>query len=437
MLSSWDFEAVYAQCYLGCWGIVEGFRQGADIVVCGRVADASPAMAAAAHFHGWARDSYSELAHSLVAGHLIECSTYVTGGNFTGFKTMPQASTPLLNNPIASIQSNGNFHIMSEERDGRGGEVSVSTCRTQLLYELQGKRYYNSDVVAIIDQIKMEQAGHNCVYVYNIGYDKPPPTTKVGITAKGGYQAEAHYFLTGLDILEKAARIEAQLRHLLDTSKFHTLVFTTTGSCAPNPCSQDAATADFRIFAQSKTEDALSPKNFLSPIVNVNLSSYPGATFAMDMRQGMPKPYQEYFVTIMPQSMVNHVVHFPAIGKSTAIEAPTDTVDYLPEQEVADTVDPKPLDNYGPTTTAPLGYVVHARSGDKGSDANVGFYVRHADEYDWLRSLLSVSRIKELLQNSYNGKRIERFELPHIHGKLACSLIANASIRTLLTRITR
>lgn len=109
--------------------------------------------------------------------------------------------------------------------------------------------------------------------------------------------------------------------------------------------------------------------------------------------------------------------HVPSAGISTTISAPADTIPYQYEQEVEQTDAPSALESFGPTRTAPLGYIVHARSGDKGSDCNVGFYVRHEDEYAWLRSLLSVEFMKQMLQNDYNGKRIERFELPNISGK--------------------
>jgi hypothetical protein len=423
-LNDWEFEPIYAQCYLGCFGIVEALKHGADIVVCGRVADAAPTMGAAAYWHGWSRNAYSQLAHSLIAGHLIECSYYVSGGNFTGFKSLPKSTdgTGLLNLPIARVRDDGTFFIEVHEIPGRGGEVSVNTCRTQLLYELQGRRYYNSDVVAILDQIKIEEGeGRNSVYVHNIGYEKPPPTTKVGLTAFGGYQAEVHYFLVGLDIEEKAALLETQLRQYLK-GNFSLLKFTVSGTPSSNPVSQDAATVDLRIFAQSKSQDDLSEDNFLKPCFNMVMSTYPGATFAVDARQALSKPFNEYFVTIIPQSLLNHTAHIPTLETSVKIGAPADTVPYTFEQDIESTVDPIDLSGLGPTTIAPLGYVVHARSGDKGSDCNVGFYVRHEDEYPWLRSLLSVERLKELLQNDYNGKRIERFELPNIHGMLLFTL---------------
>lgn len=254
--------------------------------------------------------------------------------------------------------------------------------------------------------------------VSNIGFRKAPPTTKVGITAKGGYQAEVHYFGCGLDIEEKAAMLERQARHHLDESRYHTLKFRTNGSCPSNPSNQDAATVDFRIFAQSKDESALSLQNFLRPCTDVIMESYPGATFAVDTRQALPRPYYEYWVALLPQSAIKHVAHMPFSGKSIVIPAPTDTETFLYEQPNWETENPVALDSWGPTTMAPLGYIVHARSGDKGSDANVGFFTRNPDEWDWLRSLLTVEKIKQLLGDDYVGKPVLRFDLPHIQGKL-------------------
>lgn len=233
--------------------------------------------------------------------------------------------------------------------------------------------------------------------VFNVGFKKPPPTTKVGITARGGYQAEVHYFLCGLDIAEKATMLETQVRHLLDVSKFHTLKFRTTGSCPSNPSSQDAATVDFRIFAQSLDESALSVANFLRPCTDVIMQSYPGATFAVDSRQALPKPYYEYWVALFPQSEVKHVCHVPYKSLEIPIVAPTDTLDFLYTQPSYETDGPIDLSNLGPTTRAPIGHIVHARSGDKGSDCNVGFFVRNADEWDWLRTCLTIDKVRSLL----------------------------------------
>lgn len=99
-----------------------------------------------------------------------------------------------------------------------------------------------------------------------------------------------------------------------------------------------------------------------------------------------PKPFFEYFVSVLPQSAIEHQAHLPD-GSVETIASPPDTETFQHVQTSYDSQNPVDLDSYGPTKVVPLGYVVHARSGDKGSDANVGFYVRHDDEWPWLRDL--------------------------------------------------
>lgn len=139
---------------------MEALNAGADIVVCGRVADACPTIAAAAYTFKWGKDDLSQLAHAFVAGHFIECSTYVTGGNFTGFKSLPGKSLSI-SFPILEIDSDGTFVITKQNRGD--GLVSIDTCKAQLLYEIQGPYYYNSDVVAELTNIKIEEVGKNRV----------------------------------------------------------------------------------------------------------------------------------------------------------------------------------------------------------------------------------------------------------------------------------
>ena len=420
-LSSWDFEPIYAQAYLGGLGIAAAFTEGANIVICGRVSDASPVIGSAVWYHGWQRCQLDELANALVAGHLIECSNYVCGGNFTGFKSLEHASWGWedIGYPIAEISSDGSVVITKQNRSG--GMVSVQTLSAQLLYEIQGPWYYNSDVTAILSEIWFEQLETDRVAVRGVRSAPPPPTTKVGLTARGGFQAEVAWFLTGLAIQDKARMLEAQLRRNLApySSSFSLLSFSVLGSAEPDADNQNAATATFRVFAQARKLEDILPQKFLRPIIDNIMQGYPGATFHLDFRQGMPKPYFEYYVTLVPQSELKHVVHLPN-GQELLIEPPTVTRTYPARQPSQETTeDPIHVQSHhGDTVRMPLGTVVHARSGDKGSDCSCGFWVRHQDEWDWLRSLLSVSAIKELLGREYDPRRVmvERFELPNLRG---------------------
>ncbi|KAK4867967.1 hypothetical protein LT330_007626 [Penicillium expansum] len=410
-LSEWKHEAISAQAYLGGLGIAEAFKQGANIVVCGRVSDASPVIGSAVWWHNWDREDYDQLANSLVAGHLIECSSYVTGGNFTGFKDLEHHGWHNLGLPIAEINYSGQV-IVTKTR-GSNGLVSVNTCKSQLLYEIQGPRYYNSDVTAYLEEVKFEELEPDRVLLSGIHGGPPPATTKVGITAKEAYHAELVFWLVGLDIDAKARMLEEQIREELGqgVNNLSLLEFTLNGVAAEDAQDQPSATVGFRVVAQALEKEYLSPANFLEPILETTMELYPGGTFHMDVRTALPREIHEYFVTKFPQSLINHRIHLHD-GRTIEIAPPSNV-----ESKTAVPTQPSPhvdVDSFGPTTRGPLGWIVHARSGDKGSNANVGFYIRHDDEYEWLRSLLTVKKIQQLLAKEYKGGRIERFELPNI-----------------------
>lgn len=106
---------VSANAYLGARAIVEGLKLGADVVICGRVADASPVIGAAWYWHQWSDTDYDRLAGALVAGHLIECSAYVTGANFSGFDEYSLDTFVDLPYGIAEIADDGTAIITKHD----------------------------------------------------------------------------------------------------------------------------------------------------------------------------------------------------------------------------------------------------------------------------------------------------------------------------------
>lgn len=178
-LKEWGLDPVCAQCYLGGLGIARALTEGADVVICGRVSDASPIIGAAAWWHQWTPDMFDELAGSLIMGHLLECSAYVAGGYCSDFKDLLKQRKHInCGFPIADIDHKGEA-IMYKEKN-TGGEITVASVTSQLLYEIQGPQYYNCDVTAQIENIKIEQVGEDRVKVSGVRGLPPPPTTKVG-----------------------------------------------------------------------------------------------------------------------------------------------------------------------------------------------------------------------------------------------------------------
>lgn len=148
---------VSAHAYLGARAIVQGLRLGADIIIAGRVSDASPVIGAAWYWHSWSDTDYERLAGALIAGHLIECSAYVTGGNFSGFTEYDLDLFIEPGFPIAEIAADGTCVITKHENTG--GLVNEDTVKCQFLYELQGNIYLHSDVTAYLDNVEIKSVG--------------------------------------------------------------------------------------------------------------------------------------------------------------------------------------------------------------------------------------------------------------------------------------
>ncbi|KAK5015610.1 hypothetical protein LTR16_004717 [Cryomyces antarcticus] len=310
-LKDWGFEPIAAQCYLDGAGIAEALRQGVNIVICGRIADAAPTVGACMWWRGWNRDSdLDQIAGSLVAGHLIECSSYVCGGYYSGFKDLFDGCENV-GFPIAEVYTDGS--CATEKEPDTGGEISVGIVSSQLLCETQGPQYFGSDVVAVLEGIRMTQEGKDRVSVTGVKGKAPPTTTKVGLTAKGGYQAEFHYYLCGIDLEQKAEWTERQVRKSMgrNAERFSCLKFTLNGYSPDDPRNQDVATADLRVFVQTKDrslviKDSLEVPGFNRWCMENLLQSCPGVTIENDIRQSAGKEFYEYWAALIPQSEVSH-----------------------------------------------------------------------------------------------------------------------------------
>lgn len=267
---------VSANAYLGYRAIKKGLDDGADIIICGRVADASPVIASAAWWHQWKETNYDELAAALIGGHLIECSTYVTGGNFSGAYQHPVSDFVDIGCPIAEISKNGECVVTKHER--LGGFVTVDTVKCQLLYELQGNIYLNSDVKADISDIVITQESKDCVHVSGVKGRPPPPTTKLAVFYRAGYQNEILLNASGYATNHKWDVQEAQVRERLrqwgSLDDLDVLEFQRVGVPMENPESQLASTTYMRIFAQAK--DALSVKKVAAAWNFMFMAHFPG-----------------------------------------------------------------------------------------------------------------------------------------------------------------
>jgi hypothetical protein len=203
-------DALFANAYLGARPIVDALAAGADIVVTGRVADASLFAAPLIHEFGWSWDDWDRLAAGVVVGHLLECSGQVTGGNYSG--AWWDNPDPLnIGFPIAEVEPDGTSVITKPA--GTGGMVTFDTVREQLLYEVHDpSRYLNPDVTADFTSLTLEDLGRDHVRVSGTRGGAPPATYKALVCTPAGWAGEARFAYPWPDAEAKARAAVAFVR---------------------------------------------------------------------------------------------------------------------------------------------------------------------------------------------------------------------------------
>ncbi|MBD0021150.1 acyclic terpene utilization AtuA family protein [Gordonia pseudamarae] len=390
-----------ANAYLGAFGIKAALDAGADVVVTGRVTDASLAIGAAAAAHGWGYHDLDALAGATVAGHIIECGAQATGGNYAFFTEIGSATR--IGFPIAEIAADGSSVITKHE--GTGGAVTVGTVTAQLLYEIGGPRYLGPDVTTRLDTIELSQAGPDRVAVRGVRGEAPPATVKVSLNYLAGLRNEINVVLTGLDIDAKAALFTEQFEAALPTRPA-SLDWTLSRLDRPDADTEERASALLRCVVRD-TDPAIVGRTFTSTAVELALASYPG--FTMTAPPGHGSPYGVFEPGYVDAGEVEHRVALPSgvvqrIDPSPLRGRPAGDE---PAEPVAGYTD------HGPTRRVPLGLIAGARSGDKGGSANIGVWVRNREQFDWLSATLDTDRLRELLPET-TDLVVHRHSLPNL-----------------------
>ena len=395
---------VTANAYIGCWGIVEALNQGADIVITGRATDAAVVAGPAAWHHGWTRDDWDALAGAIVAGHVIECGGQATGGNYSFFTEIADMTYPGF--PWAEVAADGSSVI--GKHAGTGGEVSVGTVTSQLLYEIQSERYFNPDVVSRFDSIELSQIGPDRVRIGGVRGEPAPPTLKVAMNYQGGYRNQISIGLTGLDIEAKAELIERQFWHACPygPDDYETVVRKFLPTHKTDPASNEEAVAVYKIIVKDPDERKVG-RAFSNAGTEIGLCSIPGM-FGTGGGPGPGQPFGVYWPALVDSQLVpmNVVVD----GRRTVVDStPPEVSSQSVDVATPDRIEPPG----GPTRAAPLGTLFGTRSGDKGPNANLGIFARSAEAYWWLSDYLTVERLAALMPEAAEHK-VDRYDLPNI-----------------------
>ncbi|MEU1291036.1 MULTISPECIES: acyclic terpene utilization AtuA family protein [unclassified Streptomyces] len=378
-----------AHAYLGGFGIAACLTAGADVVVTGRVTDAALVTGPAAAHFGWRPGDHDRLAGAVVAGHVLECGTQATGGNYAFFGEIPGGiGHPGF--PLAEIHEDGTAVVT--KHPGTGGAVDIGTVTAQLLYETGGARYPGPDVTARLDTVRLVRDGADRVRIEGVRGEAPPPTLKVGRTRLGGFRGEVVFVLTGLDIEAKADLVRAQMTDALAPSPPAQTRWELVRTDRPDAPTEETASALLRLVVRDPEEHVVG-RSLGAAAVELALASYPG--FHVLAPPGKGAPYGVFEAGWVPQEDVRQVAVLPG-GERRPVPPPAGTraLAAVPEPGLPA---PPPA---GPVRRAPLGLVAGARSGDKGGDANVGVWARTDDAWPWLAHTLTVDRFRELVPES-------------------------------------
>jgi hypothetical protein len=373
-----------AHAYLGAFGIARALEAGADIVVTGRVTDASLVVGPAIAHFGWDRTDLDALAGATVAGHVIECGTQATGGNYPFFTEIGRLTRPGF--PIAEIHRDGSSVIT--KHPGTDGAVTVGTVTAQLVYEVDDARYAGPDVTTRLDTVSLRPAGPDRVQISGVRGEPPPPDVKVSCTSIGGYRNAITVVLTGLGIEAKAELFRRQFEAALRAEPAE-VTWTLARLDTPDAPTQQQASAVLTVVARDRDE-AVVGRAFSDAAVELALASYPG--FFATTPPGRAHPYGVFTAGFVPQAVPAHEVVLDG-GTVLPIDPPplTRALEPLPDGAAP------PSDAPGPTRRLPLGTLVGARSGDKGGNANVGLWVRDDAAYPWLAALITEDTVRQLL----------------------------------------
>jgi hypothetical protein len=374
-----------ANVYLGGWGIKEALDAGADVVITGRVTDAAMVVGPAAWHHGWERTDWDRLAGAVTAGHIIECGTQATGGNYSFFTEIPDLTRAGF--PWVDMEADGSFTV--GKHVNTGGQISVGTITSQLLYEIGGHRYANPDVVTRFDTIQLEETTSDRVRVFGVRGEPAPDEAKVAMNFVGGYKNSVSLGITGLDVEAKLELIDRTLWEAYPFSKesLHQVTTELIGIPEESPETNSGATAMYRIAVKDADSTKVG-RAFSSAVIETALGSIPG--FFSIAPPGPAQPYPVYWPALIHRAEVEHVVE---LNGQTTIVPPAPTG---PPASVRSPVLPR-VPPSGPKSGTFFGETFGTRSGDKGPNANLGVFARSGEGFSWLEDYLTVSRLKELL----------------------------------------
>ena len=393
-----------ANAYLGAFPIAEALAGGADIVVTGRCVDSAVTLGPLIHEFGWGADDLDLLAQGSLAGHINECGTQVTGGNFTDWREQDFAD---IGYPIVECEKDGSF-VTTKVAD-TGGRVSRATVGEQLLYEIgDPAAYYLPDVVCDFSDVVLEEVGPNRVRVSGARGAGVPSHYKASVTWADGYKLSALFFMVGEDAGEKVrvfseAALERTRRKLERTNlgPFTEVHIEVMGGESHYGAFAESASRELTFKIAVKHPEAKACHTLLKEATGLALSAPPGLALYTG---GRPRAQEvtRLFNALVPKGTVEPQVD----GEAVRIAAGGDVEVVRPPAP--------PAPEGEATASVPLHRLAWVRSGDKGDKSNIGVMAREAEYLPWIWAALSPEVVAERFAH-FGPRSVERFHVPGLH----------------------
>jgi hypothetical protein len=409
-------QLVTANAYLGAGPIVEALAGGADIVITGRVADPSLAVGPCIHHFGWSETDFDRLAGATVAGHLIECGTQVTGGISTDWLDVPDVAN--IGFPIVEINDDGSCVVTKPQ--GTGGCVDAGTVKEQLVYEIGDPgNYLSPDVSVSFLSLTVEDLGNNRVRVSGASGRRRPETYKVSATYRDGYRAAGMLTVIGSDAVAKARRCGVAVLDRVRGAGFslRNAVVECLGSGfikqlidhGYDGC-EEAIETVLRVAVEAESREAV--ERFSRELMPFITAGPQGTTGYAEGRPRVHPVFRYWPCLIARDALVPHVEMLERAKLAGRKPAQRAAAPRSPQQQI---VQPAPSARRVKNADLParLGDVARARSGDKGTGANIGVIARSDESWGFLQAELTAERVAEFFAR-FGVDAVERFEMPNL-----------------------
>ena len=404
-----------ANAYLGAFPIAAALDAGADIVVTGRCVDSAVVLGPLIHAFGWKPDDYDRLAQGSLAGHIIECGTQCTGGNYTDWHRVEGWDN--MGFPIADCAPDGSFVI--EKPAGTGGLIDPSTVGEQVVYEIGDPgNYLLPDVSCDFSGIHLEQIGENRVRVSGARGRPATDQCKVSATYADGFRATAQFMIGGIDAPAKAQRtgeaLLARCRRLFAERGLGDFTETSVEALGAEATYGPHARAETReviVKVAARHPDKNALEIFSREMAPMALASAPAIT---GFSGGRPKvtPVIRLFSFLWPKAKLT--VGLELDGQSITCPQMRGAATQPPPPHAEPEALPADAFAAG-TRTVPLVRLAWGRSGDKGDSANIGILARRPEYLPFIRAALSADAVAQWFAHLVQGP-VHRYEWPGLDG---------------------